>query len=108
MIFLIEYWRELTMASMAIILAFVLSYYPNRVKALEGERNVFEMALEFQNDALLKDKEEYERKLAKLPKEIEKIKIRYKVIYESIDNWEGDVNATDCENASKFLNSVNY
>ena len=108
MIFVLQYWRELIMASMAIVLAFVLSYYPNRVKVLESERNVFEMALEFQNDALLKDKEEYERKLKELPKEIEKIKIRYKVIYEGIDNWEGDINATDCENASKFLHSVNY
>lgn len=108
MIFLIEYWRELVMASMAIILAFVLSYYPNKVKALEGERNVFEMALEFQNETLLKDKEEYERKLKELPREIEKITNTYKVIYKNIDEWSGDENATDCENARDFLTSHNY
>ena len=96
------------MASMAIVLAFVLSYYPDRVRALESERNEFKMALEFQNDALLKDKEEYERKLKELPKEIEKITTRYKVIYEDVDNWKGDINATDCENSYNFLVNANY
>ena len=108
MVFALQYWRELIMASMAIVLAFVLSYYPDRVRALESERNEFKMALEFQNDALLKDKEEYERKLKELPKEIEKITTRYKVIYEDVDNWKGDINATDCENSYNFLVNANY
>lgn len=96
------------LACMAIVLAFTLSYYPNRVKALEGERNEFKMALEFQNETLLKKAEEYERKLKELPKEIEKITNTYKVIYKNIDEWEGDKNATDCENARDFLTGFNY
>ncbi len=108
MIFALQYWRELLMASMAIVLAFVLSYYPNRVKALESERNEYKMALEFQNDALLKDKEEYERKLKELPKEIEKITTRYKVIYENIDNFKKDENETDCNASYRFLSTFNY
>lgn len=108
MIFLIEYWRELIMASMAIVLAFTLSYYPNRVKALEGERNEYKMALEFQNETLLNDAKKYEDRLKALPKEIKKITTRYQVIYKNIDDWKGDNNATDCENATDFLNGFNY
>lgn len=108
MVFALQYWRELIMASMAIILAFVLSYYPNRVKALEGERNEFKMALEFQNETLLNDAKKYEERLKALPKEIEKITNTYKVIYKNIDEWEEDANVSKCQNAHNYLNEFSY
>jgi hypothetical protein len=75
---------------------------------LRAERDMYSTALEFQNASLLKHKKEYDEKLSKLPKEIEKITVRYKVIYQGIDDWKGDDNATDCENADNYLRSFNY
>jgi hypothetical protein len=75
---------------------------------LEADKNIYKTALEYQNASLLKHKKEYDEKLSKLPKEIEKITVRYKVIYQGIDDWKGDTNGTDCQNADSFLHSVNY
>ena len=75
---------------------------------LIADVNIYKTALEYQNASLLKHKKEYDEKVSKLPKEIEKITVRYKVIYQGIDDWKGDDNATDCENADNYLRSFNY
>ena len=78
------------------------------MKDLVIERNQYKSALEFQNETLLNDSKKYEERLKTLPKQIEKITTRYKVIYENIDEWDGDKNATDCQNARDFLTGFNY
>lgn len=105
---LIDYWREIAMALMIVMIAMLLSYYPQRVKVVEGERYQFETALNFQNSELLQQQLDYEVKLKELPKEITKIKTKYEVIYADIDTWKGDSNGSDCDNARTFLNSFNY
>jgi len=72
------------------------------------DRDMYEQAMNYQNASLLQQKEEYEKRLSELPKEIEKITVRYKVIYQGIDDFKGDINGTDCENATSFLHSVSY
>lgn len=75
---------------------------------MTNERDQLKSALEFQNATILHDAEEHDKKLKELPREIEKITTRYKVIYENIDTWDGDKNASDCDNADAFLRSFNY
>jgi len=53
-------------------------------------------------------KKNYEAKLVELPKEIEVIKTKYKTRYEYIQSWEGDSNASECNNTLSFLHSINY
>lgn len=105
---LLSFWREIIMAFMTIIIALLWSYYPNKVKAVEGERDQYIAALDYQNFTLLQEAEEHARKLAELPKEITKIRTKYEVIYAGIDQWKGDTNASDCKNADSFLRSFNY
>lgn len=101
---LYRYWREVAI----MVLVFVSwSLYQGKELA-QSEQSQYKFALDFQNSAILSNKADYERKLAELPKVIEKIKVRYKVIYEELDNWKGDENATDCQNADSYLRSIPY
>lgn len=104
----LRFWREIALLVAIVSWYGTYSYLSNRLDVVEAERASYEQALEFQNASLLKQKEDYEKKLSELPKEIEKITVRYKVIYQGIDDWEGDKNATDCENTDSFLRSINY
>lgn len=73
-----------------------------------NERDQYKSGLEFQNATLLQQQKEYEEKLQKLPKEIEKITTKYEVIYSGIDNFIKDENETDCNASYRFLSTFNY
>jgi hypothetical protein len=104
----LRFWREIALLVAIISWYGTYWYLSNRLDVVVAEKALHEQALDFQNASLLKQKEDYEKKLSELPKEIEKITVRYKVIYQGIDDWKGDDNATDCENANSFLRSINY
>lgn len=104
----LSFWREIALLIAIISWCGTYWYLSNRLDVVVAERAIYEQALDFQNASLLKQKEDYEKKLSELPKEIEKITIKYKVIYQGIDDWKGDINATDCENADSYLRSFNY
>ena len=104
----LRFWREIALLVAIISWYCTYWYLSNRLDVVVADRALYEQALDLQNASLLKQKEDYEKKLSELPKEIEKITVRYKVIYQGIDAWKGDDNATDCENANSFLRSINY
>lgn len=106
--FAVYYIREVLIVLLSTLIVIVYLWKDNQAKSLEVELTQYKSGLEFQNAAILKEAEEHKRKLAELPKEITKVKTRYKVIYENIDTWEGDKNASDCENALNFMHSFDY
>ena len=106
--FLKEYWKYVLVFVVLSLLSISLAWMKISNTKLRAERDMYSTALEYQNASLLKHKKEYDEKLSKLPTEIEKITVRYKVIYQGIDDWKGDENATDCENAGNYLRSFNY
>lgn len=105
---LIDWWREIAIIVLTILVIIVYLWKDNQAKALEIDLAQYKSGLDYQNAALLKEAEEHKRKLAELPKEITKIKTKYEVIYAGIEEWEGDKNVSDCENALDFMHSFNY
>ena len=105
---LIQYWKYILVLILFLVFSVSLGWMKISNTNLKADRDMYKTALEYQNASLLQQKKEYDEKLSKLPTEIEKIVIKYKTIYEDIDSWNGDANATDCENAMKFLGEVNY
>jgi len=105
---LTQYWKYVLVFVLLLGLSSSLAWMKISNTKLKAERDMYSIALEYQNSSLLKQKKEYDEKLSKLPTEIEKITVKYKVIYQGIDDWKGDENATDCENAGNYLRSFNY
>jgi hypothetical protein len=103
-----KYWLQLLSGAMFVLLVLYISYLKIEIADTTSTMLQYKTALEYQNTSLLQQKKEYDEKLSKLPTEIEKIKVRYEVIYANIDDWEGDMNATDAENTDKFLRSIIY
>lgn len=103
-----KYWLYLVLLSVSLGFYFYQQILKAELSEVKSERDQYKQALEFQNASLMEQKAEYDIKLAQLPTEITKIKTRYEVIYADINSWEGDTNATDCDNARDFLNSFNY
>ena len=108
MTILIQYWKYVLVLVSLLLFSVSLEWMKILNTELKADRDMYKTALDYQNASLLQQKEEYDEKLSKLPTEIEKIKVRYEVIYASIDSWEGDMNATDAENTDKFLRSIIY
>ena len=108
MTILIQYWKYVLVLVSFLLFSVSLGWMKISNTELKADRDMYKTALEYQNASLLQQKKEYDEKLSKLPIEIEKIKVRYEVIYASIDSWEGDMNATDAENTDKFLRSIIY
>jgi predicted negative regulator of RcsB-dependent stress response len=105
---LLQYWKYVLVLVFFLLFSASLGWMKISNTELRAERDMYSAALEYQNASLLKQKKEYDEKLSKLPTEIEKITVRYKVIYQGIDDWKGDENATDGENAGNYLRSFNY
>ncbi|MCI4437049.1 MAG: hypothetical protein JHC33_09610 [Ignisphaera sp.] len=61
-----------------------------------------------QNILIASQKADFESKLKEAKKVSEKIHTRYVTTYTNIDSFKGDSNATDCENASAFLDTIKY
>lgn len=105
-------WREYTILALAGVVGILwfLVVIPTRLQleVATSEKEQYKMGLEFQNATILANKSEYDKKLSELPDVITKIKTKYVVVYTNIDDWEGDKNATDCENSDKFLRSTIY
>lgn len=106
--FLRNYWLYLLLLAVSLLCYFTLQKVKIELAEVKSERDQYKQAVEFQNASLMEQKAQYDIKLAQLPTEITKIKTRYEVIYADIETWEGDTNASDCQNARDFLNSFNY
>lgn len=106
--FLKKYWFEILLVFIGSLFVYYVTSLQKEIVILTADRDMYKTALEYQNTSLLQQKTEYDEKLSKLPTEIEKIKVRYEVIYKSIDDWKGDMNASDCNNTDTFLRSTIY
>lgn len=108
MLILIRFWREIAIIILTIFVIFVYLWKDNQAQAVALELNQYKDGLEFQNATILSNAQKLEEKAKELPKVIEKIKTKYEVIYANIDDFKGDVNETNCNNALIFLNGFKY
>lgn len=104
---LINNWKYIAIAFLVVALGLTIIVKNKEISSLTIERNQYKSALEFQNEQIIKNKTEYDDNLAKANSKKEKIVIRYKVIYETIDNFGKDKNET-CDDSLRFLNDFSY
>lgn len=105
---LIQYWKYVLVLVSFLLFSALLGWMKISNTNLKADRDMYKTALDYQSASLLQQKKEYDEKLSKLPTELEKVKVKYEVIYASIDTWEGDMNASDCNNTDTFLRSIIY
>jgi len=103
-----RYWSQLLLLALLLLSLFYSMFINSELNSTIVERNQYKQALDYQNASLLAQKQSYDKKLAELPKEIETIKTKYKIIYKNIETWREDENATELENVDNFLNSIKY
>lgn len=64
--------------------------------------------IELQNSFIQSQKVDYEARLKEAQSAKVEIKEKYKLIYKWVDAQKGDTNATSCDNARSFFNSVTW
>jgi len=105
------YYREIVIGILVIVigvLGMVVMGKNVTIAEMEGELYQTKSALEYQSSELMQQDAKHKAALEALPREIVKIETKYKVIYDDIETWKGDENASDCKNAMDFLTGFNY
>lgn len=76
-----------------------------KIKELQEKISLKKAEIEVQNALILANKVDTDKRLKEANEEIAAITKRYRTLWENIYKWEGDKNATSCDNARAFLNS---
>lgn len=76
-----------------------------KIKELQEKISLKKAEIEVQNALILANKVDTDKRLKEANEEIAAITKRYRTLWENIYKWEGDKNATSCDNARSFLNS---
>lgn len=76
-----------------------------KIKELQEKISLKKAEIEVQNELILANKVDTDKRLKEANEEIAAITKRYRTLWENIYKWEGDKNATSCDNARSFLNS---
>lgn len=79
-----------------------------KIKELQEKISLKKAEIEVQNARILANKVDTDKRLKEANKEIAAITKRYRTLWEDIYKWEGDKNATSCDNARSFLNSRSW
>lgn len=79
-----------------------------KIKELQEKISLKKAEIEVQNALILDNKVDTDKRLKEANKEIAAITKLYRTLWEDIYKWEGDKNATSCDNARAFLNSRSW
>lgn len=79
-----------------------------KIKELQEKISLKKAEIEVQNKLILDNKVDTDKRLKEANKEIAAITKLYRTLWEDIYKWEGDKNATSCDNARAFLNSRSW
>ena len=77
----------------------------SQIKELQEKISLKKAEIEVQNAVILANKIDTDKKLKAANEETAAIIKRYRTLWDDIYKWEGDKNATSCDNARAFLNS---
>lgn len=86
----------------------VVSELKTEVSELTGTIRIKMAEIEIQNAAIISMAADFEQKSKEAQVVKTEIHTRYKVIYQTVDNFVKDDNATDCDNLRKFASSINW
>ena len=105
--------KDYALAALGVVLVVTVMWYKGEVAVLELDKANLETevvskqaALDLQNQAIEALKVDYESKLAESKVTKTEIQTRYKVVYNTIEKFVKDENATDCDNLRKFAGSI--
>ncbi len=78
------------------------------IKELQEKVSLKKAEISVQNATIAANKADTEKNLKKVNDELFKISKKYNDFKEEVKNWEGDQNASSCDNARAFLNSRSW
>lgn len=86
----------------------------NKIHNLQNDNEVllsqlsqYKYALAFQNEAIVKNKSDYDEDIKKLPTVLKTIDTKYKTQTQVIYEWK-DSNETDCNASMQYINDFNF
>ena len=77
----------------------------SKIKGLQEKVSLKQSEINLQNEKIQANAVDQENKLKVVKEELAAITKRHRTLWEDIYKWEGDKNATSCDNARNFLNS---
>jgi len=75
------------------------------IKGLQEKVSLKQSEINLQNEKIQANAVDQENKLKVVNEELAAITKRHRTLWDDIYKWEGDKNATSCDNARSFLNS---
>lgn len=75
------------------------------IKGLQEKISLKKAEIEVQNALIIANKIDMDKRLKVVNEDLAAINKRYQMLWDDINKWEGDKNATSCDNARNFLNS---
>jgi predicted nuclease with TOPRIM domain len=120
--FILKYYRALSMAIVVVFSLSIIWILQNKVDDLHHDNSILMMEnsvleaklkqkqdqLAMQNILIAANKSEYEEAMEKLPMKIETIKTKYVSVYNDIEKYKGEANASDCNGAIDKLNDFDF
>ena len=76
-----------------------------KIKELQEKVSLKQSEINLQNEKIQANAVDQESKLKVVKEELDAINKRHRTLWDDIYKWEGDKNATSCDNARNFLNS---
>lgn len=77
----------------------------SKIKELQEKVSLKQSEIKLQNQKIQANAVDQENKLKIVNEELAAITKRHRTLWDDIYKWEGDKNATSCDNARSFLNS---
>lgn len=77
----------------------------SKIKELQEKVSLKQSEINLQNEKIQANAVDQENKLKVVNEELAAITKRHRMLWDDIYKWEGDKNATSCDNARSFLNS---
>lgn len=110
-----KYWMEILVVLAVTITYGYIKHLKNendglvsKVEQLKGEKAQYAYALNFQNEAIVSNKADYDRKSKQLPTVLKEIDIQYKTKHETIYQWRDDNETNDCNESMRYLDSFQF
>lgn len=75
------------------------------IKGLQEKVSLKKAEIEVQNALILANKVDTDKRLKEVNEDLAAINKRYQTLWDDINKWEVDKNATSCDNARNFFNS---
>jgi predicted nuclease with TOPRIM domain len=119
---LLKYYREIALAIVVVCSLYIMWEKDQTIEALSYDNSILMMEnsvleaklkqkqdqLAMQNILIRANKAEYEEAMEKLPMKIETIKTKYVSVYNDIEKYKGEANASDCAGAIDKLNDFDF